>query len=338
MADRVRITDVAPRDGLQNEPGVIATARKAELVRLLCATGVDEVEATSFVSPRWVPQLGDAGELVGLLVQSPLPEGGDGASASARRDLSEDPIQRPTLSALVPNEKGMQALIDANERAGWSVISKVSVFTAASETFSRKNTNASIGETIERFRPVVEIARRYGLGVRGYVSCVIACPFEGAIAPGAVADVTGRLVRLGVNEIDLGDTIGAGEPETVRGMLSAVQKAVGTEWIGGLDPSTAFRTTLHLHDTFGRAADCVQAALDFGVRSFDSSAGGLGGCPYASTPDGGRAPGNISTQLLVRTVREAGYACDVDDAAMERAAAFAMRLVADARRGSEEGA
>lgn len=330
MTERVRITDVAPRDGLQNEPGVIATADKAELVRLLCATGVDEVEATSFVSPKWVPQLGDAAELVAILAQqrTDSPQ-----SHRDHRGESREGGQRSevVLSALVPNERGMQSLIDANAQAGRKVIAKIALFTAASETFSKKNTNATIAETIERFGPVMVLAKAHGLVVRGYVSCAIACPFEGPIAPGAVADVAARLVRLGVDEIDLGDTIGAGTPDTVRGMLAAVQRAIGTEWLGGSDPEHLYRTTLHLHDTFGRAAECVRAALDVGVRSFDGSAGGLGGCPYASTPERGRAPGNISTQVLVSAVRSAGYVCGVDDDALAQASAFATRIVSAAR-------
>ena len=199
MSERVRITDVSPRDGLQNEPLVdgapIATVRKAELVRAVAACGVDEVEVTSFVSPRWVPQLGDAAELCDL--------------------LAGDDFSRVQLSALVPNERGMQGLLAANERAGRRLLSKAGVFTAASETFSQKNTNATIAETLERFVPVVAMATDAGIAVRGYVSCVIECPFEGSIKPGAVAGVCERLLGLGVDEIDLGDTIGRATPETM---------------------------------------------------------------------------------------------------------------------------
>jgi len=302
--ERVRITDVSPRDGLQNEQGVIPTMDKVELIRLLCQTGVDEVEVTSFVSPKWVPQLADALEVCASL--HPLLETG------------------PLLSVLVPNEKGLDAAVGVNARG--RVLSKVSVFTAASETFSKKNTNATIAETLERFRPVVALAHNEELLVRGYISSAIACPFEGAIAPQAVAKVSRRLVDLGVDEIDLGDTIGAGTPETVRAMLSAVRTELGDAWL------PADRLTLHLHDTFGRAAECVTAALDVGVRSFDGSVAGLGGCPYASTP-GKRAPGNISTELLVKTVHDAGFATGVDMAKLEAAAAFARGIVAKSRGG-----
>lgn len=307
---RVRITDVSPRDGLQNEPGVIATADKARLVDLLCRAGVDEVEVTSFVSAKWVPQLGDAAELLKLLHPSPREGAGGGV------------LRAPAFSVLVPNDKGMAAAL-ASIDAG-AVIDKVSVFTAASETFNRRNTNASIAESIERFAPVIEQAAARDLLVRGYISCVIACPFDGPIAPAKVAEVARLLVNIGVDEIDLGDTIGAATPESTLAMLDAVLAEIGEGW---LDPETF---TLHLHDTFGRAASCARAALDRGVRSFDGSVAGLGGCPYASTP-GKRAPGNISTETLIRTIREAGLhpglSGEINDAALAEAAAFARSLV-----------
>lgn len=305
MAQRVRITDVSPRDGLQNEPGVIAPADKARLVLLLAATGVDEIEVSSFVSPRWVPQLGDAAEVFRLLGER-LFEGGPGGV--------------PLLSALVPNEKGLAAALEVNRAARRRLIGKVAVFTAASETFSRRNTNASIGQTLERFAPVIAGAHAEGLLVRGYVSCVIACPFEGPIAPGAVARVCEGLAGLGVDEIDLGDTIGAGTAESVRALLEA--------WPGR--GAGGVPTTLHLHDTFGRAAECVRAGLEMGIRSFDGSVGGLGGCPYAGTPER-PAPGNIATELLVRTVEEAGYATGVDRGALAAASDFARGVVSAAR-------
>lgn len=304
MAEYVRITDVGPRDGLQNEPGVIPTAEKVELVRLLCGTGVDEVEVTSFVSPRWVPQLGDAAEVLDQL-----------------RSIAVSGV--PLFSALAPNERGMQGVLEANLRAGRRQIGKVAVFTAASETFCRRNVNASIDESIRRFIPVVERAKHSGLRVRGYVSCVIACPFEGPIAPQAVVDVSNKLRDIGIDELDLGDTIGAGRPESIASLLQAV-----TRHHPVADPETF---TLHLHDTFGRAADGVKAALDLGVRSFDGSVAGLGGCPYASTP-GSRAAGNISTQALVRTIHDAGYRTRVNLDRLEEAGQFAMKIVGEARR------
>lgn len=305
---RVRITDVAPRDGLQNEPGNIPTADKVRLVEFLRATGVDEVEVSSFVSAKWVPQLGDAPDVFARLA-APAGPG-------------------PVYSALVPNEQGMGAALAVNERAGRNLIGKVAVFAAASETFSRKNVNATIAESIERFRPVVELARENRLGVRGYVSCAIRCPFEGDIPPERVAAVSEQLLRLGVDEVDLGDTIGAGTPETVRAMLDAVAARCPAAFERMTDDPP--KLTLHLHDTFGRAAECVREALTCGVRSFDGSVAGLGGCPYASTP-GQRAPGNISTEVLVRTIHGAGYETGVDVDRLREAAAFALKAVAAAR-------
>ncbi len=304
MPTHVRITDVAPRDGLQNEPlladgSPIPTKDKARLIRVLGATGAQEIEITSFVSPKWIPQLGDARELCELL-RGQKPEG-------------------VMYSALVPNEQGMRSLLDVYETPGERLIDKVSVFTAASETFSQKNTNASIAETLERFTPVMALAKERGLKVRAYVSCVIACPFEGVIMPEAVRDVSEQLLAMGADEIDLGDTIGAGHAETMAAMLACVAYTI--------DPS---KLVLHLHDTFGRAAECVRAALALGVRSFDGSAGGLGGCPYASTEDS-RAPGNIATDTLVRTIHDEGYKTGVDLQKLGEASAIAHEITGSAR-------
>ncbi len=314
MSDSVRITDVAPRDGLQNEPGVIPAEQKAELVRLLCRSGVDEVEVTSFVSPRWVPQLADAPELLRILAAPATPAPGVSGSSPA--------IRTPVFSALVPNERGLHAVLDANAAAGRPLVSKVAVFTAASETFCARNINASIAESIERFILVVRGARQAGLRVRGYVSCAIACPFEGPISPDAVVEVALRLRDIGIDELDLGDTIGAGTSKSVRRMLETVARRVSI--------TQAETFTLHLHDTFGRAAECVRVALELGVRSFDGSIAGLGGCPYASTP-GRRAPGNISTQTLVQTIRDAGFGTGVDLRRLDEAAGFATTIVGQAR-------
>jgi hydroxymethylglutaryl-CoA lyase len=322
MTARVRITDVSPRDGLQNEPGVIATADKARLIAMLATTGVDEIEATSFVSARWVPQLGDAASLLEIVAS----EGVDS--------------RRPMFAALVPNDKGMLALLESNasaaHAAGWeakgagALIRKVSVFTAASESFARKNTNATIAETLVRFRPVISLARENALRVRGYISCAVACPFEGPIAPARVADVAQSLVELGVDELDVADTIGAADESSIARVIDAVLERVGSHW---LHPE---RFTIHLHDTFGRAASCARAAAKLGVRSFDASVAGLGGCPYASTP-GRRAPGNIDTLLLVRTLADAGLVPglvrDVSIEALAHAAEYARATVAAARAG-----
>lgn len=320
MPERVRITDVSPRDGLQNEPGVIPTTDKVRLIELLCATGVDEIEVTSFVSPKWVPQLGDAAEVLHELrvrrdIELALFEETARRSPASSLGLAWK-TRSPMLSSLIPNLKGMTGLLDTASQLGSLFIEKISVFTAASETFSTKNTNASIAETILRFRPVVEQAQSLKMQVRGYISCVIACPFEGPIDPAAVTGVADQLRDIGIDEIDLGDTIGAATPESTNRLLHATLPTINANngWC-----------TLHLHDTFGRAADCVKAALDLGVRSFDGSVAGLGGCPYASTP-GKRAPGNISTETLVRTIHDAGYTTGVNLDALAEAAAFARKI------------
>ncbi|MBL8886701.1 MAG: hydroxymethylglutaryl-CoA lyase [Phycisphaerales bacterium] len=326
MSDLVRITDVSPRDGLQNEPGVIPTSDKVKLVELLCKTGVDEIEVTSFVSAKWVPQLGDGAEVLQRV------------HAWLHANWTKEELPGvPCLSMLVPNQQGMQAALRAH--AGVSV-EKIAVFAAASETFSQKNLNATIEESLERFRPVMEMARLacgQPIHVRAYISCVIACPFEGPISPEKVADVAARLIEIGADEIDLGDTIGVSTAENVSELLRVVTKRIGKEWLAKRSVGE-YGLTLHLHDTFGRAAECVRAALDLGVRSFDGSVAGLGGCPYASKtlPDGTiqRAPGNIATELLVRTIHEAGYRTNVDLNALADAAAFAREIVAKSRAGA----
>ncbi|MBL0927688.1 MAG: hydroxymethylglutaryl-CoA lyase [Phycisphaerales bacterium] len=286
----IRITDVAPRDGLQNEARPIPAADKARLVDALARAGADEVEVSSFVSPKWIPQLGDAAEVFALVARDKPPG--------------------VVYSALVPNEKGMEAALAVNDAArretGRPVLDKISVFTAASETFCRRNTNATFDETLARFVPVIAAARAAGLAVRGYLSTAIACPFEGLITPARVAACAAALAALGVDDLDLGDTIGAGTPDTVSAMLGAVQRELAARRLAPM-------LTLHLHDTRGQAAACVRAALPMGVRSFDSAAGGLGGCPYASTP-GRRAPGNISTETLLATLAEQGCTFRADPA------------------------
>jgi hydroxymethylglutaryl-CoA lyase len=306
ITDRVRITDVAPRDGLQNEPGFVPTEQKAALVRAIAASGVDEIEVTSFVSSKWVPQLGDAAQLCDLLREG-KPSG-------------------VVYSALVPNEQGLQGALGANDRAGFRLIDKVSVFAAASETFSQRNTNGTIAETLARFGPVIRAAHGAGLAVRGYVSCAVACPFEGPIDPWAVAAVAGQMADLGIEEIDLGDTIGAGTRETIGRVISTTLEYLDEShgW------SDASRLTVHLHDTGGLAAECVRVALELGVRSFDGAAGGLGGCPYAATPER-RAPGNISTDALLEAVERAELRHGVDRARLAEAAALAASCAASAR-------
>ena len=333
-AKQVRITDVSPRDGLQNEAGQVSTDDKFRLVGMLAAAGVDEVECTSFVSPKWVPQLADSAALVARINAL----GGAGPASLEQVDptpewaeylAGDSPCE---FSVLVPNDKGMESFLDANVNPARPMeapplVQKIAVFTAASETFSKRNTNATIAETLARFVPVIGRAQQHLLSVRGYISCVIACPFEGPINPQRVADVAARLAEMGCDEIDLGDTIGAGTPETVTAMIQAVSQRLGGLRLNRLGQPVV---VLHLHDTFGRAGDCVRAALDCGIRSFDASVAGLGGCPYAGTP-GKPAPGNIATELLVRIIHEAGYTTGVRPARLAEAAAFARATVTKAR-------
>ena len=309
MTDRVRITDVAPRDGLQAEPGVVETARKAELVRRIRSTGVDEIEVSSFVSPKWIPQLGDARELFAA--------------------IAPDPAAGVVYSALVPNERGLDAALETNRDAREAhgverLIDKISVFTSATEGFARANTNATIAETLERFRPIVPRAHEHGLMVRAYISCVVRCPYDGDVSPAQVGDVASRLLELGADEIDLGDTIGAATPDTLEQVILEVIDRLGGEPINRFgDPAL----TLHLHDTFGTAHACAARSLELGVRSFDASAGGLGGCPYASS-EGRRAPGNIATGTLLDAIEAAGLTHALDRAALDAASDAARGLIA----------
>jgi len=326
MGDLVRITDVSPRDGLQNERGAISTADKLTLVGLLAAAGVDEVEVTSFVSPEWIPALADSSALVEHLAEV-LGRDEDDRREPWSTYFSSDTACK--FSALVPNQQGIERLLQVNvdprdEDAVATPLSKIAVFTAASETFCQKNIGCQIHESLTRFRPVIALAGQHQLFTRGYISCAIACPFEGPINPNKVADVAVELAELGCAEIDLGDTIGAGTPENIRAMIEAVVARLGKKWL------TGDRLTLHLHDTFGRAADCVKTALYLGIRSFDASVAGLGGCPYAGTPEN-PAPGNISTELLVSTVIAEGYETNVRMDRLREAAAFAQRVVVEAR-------
>ena len=247
--------------------------------------------------------------------------------AACRRSNSPNDLpEHIVFSALVPNMRGMERFLETNEHAikatGRRAIDKVCLFTAASEMFSQKNTNATIEETLERFAPVASTAREHGLELRGYISCAFACPFEGEIKTGAVVRVAERLVEdLRVNELSIADTIGQAKPEDV------------TERIGALSHIESALINLHLHDTFGRAADCVRAGMHAGVRSFDGAIGGLGGCPYASTPEK-RAPGNIATSTLVHAVEDAGFVTGIDHAKLGAAQQLAEVLVDRARAGA----
>lgn len=277
MAEFVTVYEVGPRDGLQNEKEIIPVADKIALVDYLSEAGFRKIEVTSFVSPKWVPQLADAAEVLAGIARRP----------------------GVVYSALTPNLKGLEAALAAK-------VDEVAIFASASETFSRKNINCSIAESFERFAPVMEAAKAAGVPVRGYVSCVVACPYEGPVAPEAVRLVAERLIALGCREISLGDTIGAGTPDTVSAMLEEVLRSVPSQQLAG-----------HFHDTGNRALANVEAALGYGLRTFDSAVGGLGGCPYAPG-----AKGNVATGPLVELLEDCGFETGIDPEKLKRAEAF----------------
>lgn len=264
---QVRIVEVGPRDGLQNEKAVVATAAKIELIDRLSATGLQSIEATSFVSPKWVPQLADAAEVFAGITRKPG-------------------VAYPVL---VPNEQGYDRALAVGAR-------EVAVFTAASEAFNRRNINASIDESIERFVPVLERARSDGVRVRGYVSTVLGCPYQGEVPLGDVVRVASRLHALGCYEVSLGDTIGVGTPAKARAMLRAVAAEV---------PMPAL--AIHFHDTYGQALANILACLEEGVIVVDSAVSGVGGCPYARG-----ASGNVASEDVVYMLHGLGIRTGVD--------------------------
>lgn len=263
----VRLVEVAPRDGLQNEARTLPAAIKIALIERLVDAGITTIEAGSFVSPKWVPQMADTAEVLAGLHRKP------GVS----------------YSVLVPNIKGYDAARAAK-------VEEVAIFAAATESFSRRNINCSIAESIERFAPVAEAARRDGVKVRGYVSCVIDCPYEGPVAPVAVADVAARLMALGCYEISLGDTVGTGTAGRVEAMIDAVAARVPVE-----------KLAAHFHDTYGQAVANILAALGKGVAVVDSSVAGLGGCPYAPG-----AAGNVASEDVVYLMNGLGIRTGID--------------------------
>ncbi len=247
----VRMVEVGPRDGLQNEAEIVPTSIKIALIDRLSAAGLPSVEATSFVSAKWVPQMADAAEVM---------------AGIARRFGTSYPV-------LVPNLRGFEGALGAGAK-------EVAVFAAASESFSRRNINCSIAESLERFRPVMVAAGAAGIKVRGYISCVLGCPYEGAVAPAMVADVAARLAEMGCYEISLGDTIGVGTPGEAVAMIETVAARIPRG-----------RLAVHFHDTYGQALANILAALESGIVVIDSSVGGLGGCPYAPG-----AAGNVASE------------------------------------------
>jgi hydroxymethylglutaryl-CoA lyase len=278
----VRIVEVGPRDGLQNEQKSVPTATKVELIRRLGEAGLKSIEATAFVSPKWVPQMRDAAKVMAQI---------------DRREGVSYPV-------LVPNMKGFQAALAAGAR-------EVAVFGAASETFSQKNINCSIAESLERFRPIVVAAREADVKVRGYVSCVLGCPNQGEVKPTAVAEVAWALFEMGCHEVSLGDTIGSGTPDATKVMIEAVTKRVPLKKLAG-----------HFHDTWGMAIANIYASLELGLSVFDSSVGGLGGCPYAAG-----ASGNVATEDVVWLLRGLGIETGIDlDALVDTAGWISKEL------------
>lgn len=280
LPSRVRIVEVGPRDGLQNEPGVVPTALKVALIEQLADAGMPAVEATAFVSAKWVPQMADHAEVMRTI----------------RRKTG---VSYPVL---VPNMRGLEAALATG-------VTEIAVFGAASESFSRKNINCSIAESFKRFAPVVTTARAQGVRVRGYISCVIDCPYEGAIAPQAVAAVAKALRDMGCYEISLGDTIGSGTPARMQTMIHAVNNEV---------PITEL--AVHCHDTYGQALANIYAALQLGISTVDSSIAGLGGCPYAKG-----ASGNVASEDVVYMLHGLGIATGVDLNALLRAGQMICR-------------
>lgn len=281
MGGYVEIFEVGPRDGLQNEKRAIAVSDKIALVDCLSGAGFRRIEVASFVSPKWVPQMADSAAVL----------------AGIRR------VPGVRYAALTPNMKGLEGALAARA-------DEVAIFGSASEGFSRSNINASIAESLERFAPVAAAARAAGLPVRGYVSCVTDCPYDGAVAPQQVAKVATALLAMGCYEISLGDTIGQATPATIDAMLAAVLDVVPPAQLAG-----------HYHDTAGRALDNIEVSLARGVRVFDAAVGGLGGCPYAPG-----AAGNVATEAVHARLLALGYETGLDAGVLQQAADMARAM------------
>ncbi len=292
MGERVRIVEVGPRDGLQNEAAALPVETRIAFIEKLIAAGLASIEAGSFVSPKWVPQMADTASVL---------------KAVAKHSGVSFPV-------LVPNIKGLDAALAAGAR-------EIAIFAAASETFSLKNINCSIAKSFERFEPVAGRALAAGLRVRGYVSCVLGCPYEGVVPLARVADAAARLAALGCAEISLGDTIGAGTPRAARAMLRAVAERVPLS-----------KLAVHFHDTCGQAVANIYACLEEGVRVADSSAGGLGGCPYAPG-----ASGNVATEDVVYLCDGLGFETGVDRRAVIEASRFIFEALGKTGRATRPG-
>lgn len=278
----IHVTEVGPRDGLQNESRTVPTTVKAALVDVLSKSGIKEIETSSFVNPEKVPQLADAAEVFGAITRVP----------------------GVVYSALVPNMKGF-------ERAMAAGAMKVAIFTAASESFTQRNINASFQESLARFKPVVDAATACTIPVRAYLSCIVRCPYEGPVEPSAVLEAVQRLQELGSVQIALGETLGVANPDEIEAVLESTSAVLAPE-----------ETTLHLHDTNGKALDSVARAVGMGVRSFDAACGGLGGCPFAPG-----AKGNLSTERLLAYCEEEGWATGVDLSVVKEATSLVRSSV-----------
>ena len=281
MNERVEIYEVGPRDGLQNEKREIPVAEKIALIDCLSRAGFARIEVASFVSPKWVPQMAGSAEVLAGITRAP----------------------GVRYAALTPNMRGYDDALAA--KAG-----EIAVFASASEGFSKANINATIDESIARFAPILKAARHIDLPVRGYVSCVTDCPFDGPVDPQKVAEVADRLFSMGCYEVSLGDTLGKASPDTIARMLLAVRERVPMTRLAG-----------HFHDTDGRAVDNIDAALALGVRVFDAAVGGLGGCPYAPG-----AAGNVATETVAAHLQRLGYDTGLDLTIVNEAAAMAQAM------------
>lgn len=263
----VTIIEVGPRDGLQNEPSFVSSKHKIELINLLSESGLRHIEVTSFVSAKAIPQLADHNEVFHAI----------------------EKIPQVHYSALVPNEQGMVKALEAG-------VKEISVFTAASELFNQRNINCSIEESISRFKPVLDLAKENHIKVRGYISCVLGCPYQGSVPPKQVVEVMKKLLDLGINEISLGDTIGVGTPQQTHLILDQVLRLLPLNQLA-----------MHFHDTYGQAIANIYASLQYGVHRFDSSVAGLGGCPYALG-----ASGNVATEDVLYLMHGLGINTGVD--------------------------
>lgn len=281
MSEFVEIFEVGPRDGLQNEKQQIATTDKIALVNCLSAAGFRRIEVASFVSPKWVPQIADSADVLAGI----------------------DRAEGVSYAALTPNMRGFEGAVAAKA-------DEIAIFGSASEGFSKANINATIAESLERFEPVANAAKSQGVPVRGYVSCVSDCPYDGPVAPDQVARVAKALFDMGCYEISLGDTIGQATPERIDAMLAAVTSVIPAEKLAG-----------HYHDTSGRALENIEASLARGLRVFDAAVGGLGGCPYAPG-----AAGNVATEAVHERLTALGYTTGLDAALLTKAATMAQAM------------